>query len=107
MQPLCGIHIALDTHLTMEIDWVRAYNRVFEIIDTAGPTYYSGGTFISNRIVDDVAPHTGEKAQAVRALLGGARYFGVPFMSMSTRGTRGTLKRNASEIDGQHRYKQV
>ncbi len=102
-----------------KIDWVRAYNRLFEIIDTSGPTYHSGSGFISrvrevdpyfpsysqymesrkqsgkstsrrdfyydiflelseelriqllHRIIDDVEPHATDKAQALRALLGG------------------------------------
>ncbi len=42
-----------------KIDWVRAYNRLFELIGTDGtPTYYSGGTFISKvREIDPYFPN--------------------------------------------------
>lgn len=37
------------------VDWVRAYNRLFEIIDAQGPTYYSGGKFITK--VREIDPY--------------------------------------------------
>ena len=30
-----------------DVDWVRAFNRLFEIIDSEGPAFYSGPRFIS------------------------------------------------------------
>lgn len=40
------------------IDWVRAFNGLFQILDQLGtPTYYSGGRFISKvREVDPLFP---------------------------------------------------
>jgi len=103
-----------------DVDWVRAFNRLFQIIDREGPAYFSGSRFISkvrevdpyfpsydqyiarrrqNResttrrdfyydiflefdapsrmrlfhlILDEVEPHFPDKAQELRALLGGA-----------------------------------
>ncbi len=42
----------------MTINWVRVYHRLFEIINTAGDTYFSGGRFISKvREVDPYFPN--------------------------------------------------
>lgn len=37
------------------MNWVRVYNRLFELINTAGPTYFSGPRFLSK--VRDVDPY--------------------------------------------------
>lgn len=39
----------------MNVNWVRAYNRLFEIINTEEPTYFSGSRFISK--VREVDPY--------------------------------------------------
>lgn len=39
----------------MKVNWVRIYNRLFEIIDSEGETYFSGGRFISK--VREIDPY--------------------------------------------------
>jgi hypothetical protein len=42
-------------HSESSVNWPRVFNRVFELINTAGPGYYSGGRFIS--AVREVDPY--------------------------------------------------
>ena len=39
----------------MVVNWVRVYNRLFELLNTTGPMYFSGPRFISK--IREVDPH--------------------------------------------------
>lgn len=39
----------------MSVDWIRVYNRLFEIINSEGDAYFSGGRFVSK--IREVDPY--------------------------------------------------
>lgn len=50
----------------MSINWIAAYNRLFEILNTPGETYYSGSRFLD--AVREVDPDTPRYSQLIGSL---------------------------------------
>lgn len=51
---------------TMAINWIAAYNRLFEILNTSGETYFSGPKFLD--VVREVDPNVPYYSQLIKSL---------------------------------------